>query len=623
MLKVDSNIKNLFAKFGVRRNFRVMFPNGERADLTNADIVTETVELSESVCSETVFRFGCVERSMLTFECMGVENIQGCQIICALEIDTSSLPASTISLIQTWIEFGYDDGEIVLEADSDLGYGYYRIPYGMFWVESCPRDQSNRKRRKVTAYSADINKVSPVERVRLATYVPSHDTFTTFPYQLAAVNAGWILPGLFSAWRLRRNTSSNYNYYTWANFQSVAAAESHTFSVTADGHTYSVTIAGTYALEDYSERMGGASNVGELGQINLSGWDTDAAWEAYRAFFAQSGVSEPTVAAHTRLPRTYLQPHLTYDKDDQYGVGQYDHAPIYWLPDYGCPCCMLAFRERELKANSAVRVMWDLTLTFQIDGATVDTQTFFPAANVEASVYMIDSTGFSFNVQSRMVYKATNKYISNGTTFYSYMDSYKSDAALAPYLELYARQVRVDRWGIPQIIRFDNSSPSPVSADSIESIFWEDSEISPIGEADSRRADPNSTDPEDMIICTDYVGNDGRSIYKMLNNSYIMAFNYASSPLVSDFIPWLPQSEFIPFEAVVHDMPWMQPGDAIQLATADEDTPTLNTIILTQRISGVKSLRQEIAANGGATFFENNAYIDGVAAIYGDQNASL
>lgn len=620
MVQIDYRIKELVAKYGVRRNFRVIFPNGERADLTSADIIDDTVELSESVCSETVFRFGCIERSMLSFECMNIQNIQGCQIRAGLEIDISSLSASAISYIQDNIERGYDDGEIVLETDSDLEYGYYRIPYGLFWVESCPRDQSNRKRRKVTAYSADINKVSPVERVRLATYAPGYDTFKAYPYQLAAVNAGWLTPDLFSAWGLRQDTGSNYNYYTWAQFQAAAAAESHTFSVTSNGHTYAVTISGTYSLEDYSERMGG-SNTCALGQINLSGWNTDAAWEAYRSFFAENGAPEPTVSAHTRLPRTYLQPHLTYDQDDQYG--NYDHAPIYWLPDYGCPFYMQVYRNQALKANSAVRVMWDLTLTFAIDGTTVDSQTFFPAAEVEASVYQISSNSYNFSTQSRLEYKATNKYESGSTTFYSFVGSYASDKVLSPYLELYARHIRVDREGLPQIIRLDNSSPTSISADSIESIFWEDSQISPIGAVEWRRKDPYGAEPDDTINGTDYVGNDGQSVYKMLNNTYLLSINFAGSPPASDFIPWLGQSEFTPFEAVIHDLPWMQPGDAIQLATADEDTPTLTSFILTQRISGVKSLRQEITASGGATFFENNAMVDGVAAIYGDQNATL
>ena len=50
MLNVDYRIKELVAKFGVRRNFRVIFPNGERADISGNSIVADSVELSASIC---------------------------------------------------------------------------------------------------------------------------------------------------------------------------------------------------------------------------------------------------------------------------------------------------------------------------------------------------------------------------------------------------------------------------------------------------------------------------------------------------------------------------------------------------------------------------------------------
>lgn len=621
MLKVDYRIKALVAKFGVRRNFRVIFPNGERADISGDAIVTDTVELSESICSETVFRFGCIERSMLSFECIGIENIMGCQIRAGLEIDISSLDPAVIPYIQDNISRGWDDGEIVLEGDSDLGWGYYRIPYGLFWVESCPRDHTNRKRRRVTAYSADINKVSPVERVRLATYAPGYDTMQAYPYQLAAVNAGWLTPDLFTAWNFRRNTGTNYNYYRWSDIQAAASTEIKSFSVTEGGHTYEVTIAAKYAVMDYEGRMGG-SNTCRLGEINLSGWDTDAAWADYQAFFADNGVSEPTVAAHTRLPRTYLQPHLTYDKLDQYGGTKYDHAPIYWLPDYGCPFYMQVYRAQSLHANGAVRLMWDMTVAFAIDGVTQESKSYFPASEVEASIYQITANGYSFGSQSALYYKATDEYTSGSTTFYSFVGSYRSTDVMSPYLELDVRQIRVDRKGLPQIIRLNNSNPTAIGADNIESVYWEDANISPIGEVDWKRKDGRSTDPSATITGTDFVGNGGKGIYRILNNAYLLAVSYGSSPIPGWMFPYFPQSEFTPFEAVIHDLPWFQPGDAIQLATADEDTPTLNSIILTQRIRGVTSLRQTIGANGGATFFDENVIVDGVAAIYGSVSAN-
>ena len=617
MLSVHSYIKDLYARDGVRKNLRVSFPNGERADLTNKDIIQDSVEMVESICSETVFRFGCVERSMISFECMNVENIMGCQIRCSLEIDTSSLSSSQLYTIQQYITYWGDVGTLVSAEDSDLGYGYYRMPYGLYWVESCPRDQSDRKRRKVTAYSVDLNKVSPVERVRLSTWSPGYDTFKTQPYQLAAINAGYLTPDLFTAWGFGRNTGSNYNYYTWAQIQALGASDSAQFEVTSGGHTYRVALSATYALVDYSERMAG-SNTCQLGQVNLSGWDTDEAWYDYQKFFADNGVALPTVAAHSRLPRTYLQPHIGYDQLDQYGT--YDHAPIYWLPDYGCPFYMQVYRTSAQKANGFVRLMWDMRLRFYIDGVQQDTKTYFPLADLEASVYQIHSSSFNWGSQSTLTYKATNKYTSNNVDYYTFVDSYASDQALSAHMELYARQVRVDRAGLPQIIRLNNGSPNSIAASSIESIWWEDAEISPIGEVDWKRNDNNSIDEDVMIYGSTFVGNDGKSIYKMLDNSYLEAINFSFDPVAAYFTEWLAQAEFIPFEAAIHDMPWFQPGDAVSLATKDAEIPTLKTIILTQRIRGVTSLKQEIGASGGSTFFEDNAFVDGVAAIYGKQN---
>ena len=200
MLKVHSDIKALFAQPGVRKNFRVTFPNGERADIINDNIVQESVVLTESCCSETVFRFGCCERSMIEFETVGIENIRGCKIQCFLEIDTSSLSAAQLSLIQIDITYYGDVGTLVNAASSDTGYGYYRLPYGIYWVDSCPRDKSSRERRKVTAYSADPTRLSEVETVRLSTYSPSLETIQSRPIDLAAANLAYLTPGLISSW---------------------------------------------------------------------------------------------------------------------------------------------------------------------------------------------------------------------------------------------------------------------------------------------------------------------------------------------------------------------------------------------------------------------------------------
>ena len=46
MLNIPESVKNLFKTDGVRKNFRVRFPDGELPDITNSSIVQESVRFT-------------------------------------------------------------------------------------------------------------------------------------------------------------------------------------------------------------------------------------------------------------------------------------------------------------------------------------------------------------------------------------------------------------------------------------------------------------------------------------------------------------------------------------------------------------------------------------------------
>lgn len=120
MLTIPSAVEDAL-KNGAQKNFRVHFPNGERADITNDNIVSESVSFTESICSQSELKFGLAEASVLEFETVGVENIRGVEI----------------------------------EASDEVEYGNgltYSIPYGRFIVDECKR-QTNLEHRKIVAYS--------------------------------------------------------------------------------------------------------------------------------------------------------------------------------------------------------------------------------------------------------------------------------------------------------------------------------------------------------------------------------------------------------------------------------------------------------------------------------------
>lgn len=138
MLNIPDEIKILLKQSSVQKNFRVHFPNGECRDLINTDVIEESVEFTESLCSRDTFKFGLCEASHISFEIVNAPNIKGLTIECGLDIDISSLDEYPSGWIQR----------------ADLEYPTYYIPYGLFVVESCQK-QADMSHRAVEAYSRE------------------------------------------------------------------------------------------------------------------------------------------------------------------------------------------------------------------------------------------------------------------------------------------------------------------------------------------------------------------------------------------------------------------------------------------------------------------------------------
>lgn len=140
MLNVPESVKELFLRDGTHKNFRVHFPNGEHADLTNEHIESESVRFSESICSRDELEFGLCEQSSLEFTCFGLEeSIKGKIIEAQIEIDVSEL-------------IGKEEISGITYPE-DLGYPVYAIKYGRFKVDDCKREAGPLCRRDVSAYS--------------------------------------------------------------------------------------------------------------------------------------------------------------------------------------------------------------------------------------------------------------------------------------------------------------------------------------------------------------------------------------------------------------------------------------------------------------------------------------
>lgn len=135
MLNIPEQVKSLFNRDDIRKNIRITFPQSGRPDITNDNIVAESLSFSESVCSQSTFRYGLAESSVIEFETVGVANMLGETIEAYIEIDATTLPAE----MQT--------------SRDDLTFPVYPVPLGRFVVTACPRNHEAMAHRKATAYS--------------------------------------------------------------------------------------------------------------------------------------------------------------------------------------------------------------------------------------------------------------------------------------------------------------------------------------------------------------------------------------------------------------------------------------------------------------------------------------
>lgn len=133
MITIPESIKSLLKSDSVHKNFRVHFPNGEWDDITNKDVVSESVSITESLASSSEFKFGLCEAPMIQFETFGVGNVKGAIVECYLEIYCDASVAGSV-------------------YRSDINAYVYPIPYGRYVVDSCKK-QADLTHRQFVCYN--------------------------------------------------------------------------------------------------------------------------------------------------------------------------------------------------------------------------------------------------------------------------------------------------------------------------------------------------------------------------------------------------------------------------------------------------------------------------------------
>lgn len=618
MLNVPESIKSLYKRDCTRKNFRAHFPNGELPDITNRDCVRESLKFTESVCSRNVFRFGLAESSVIEFETVGIGNMYGMRIECSIEIDTGDLSAAEIAEIQagTW------DGTLVLPADSDIGFGFFRIPLGVFDIKSCPRNHEAMTHRRVTAYSPTFG-----DSMR----IPALSPFPSMNISVNAIAAMTTGEGIteIEGGIAGRTGQGLYLFDSSGTFCDITIRNITAAGILSTANVDFVSCSGFAPAREY-RKVGDAVAAA----LDAAGWDLtynrnrkkiyesnrDALLSACPALFSpvvktNIAYSFPTYANGgsvgfcaapitngTLIPVPYSAGNeATQNRAFTYSGGD----PNYFIPvEPGMGYVARHYVE-------FVHLAADDTFNVHIERDGVDTYvTAYPHAqelpninNSAIHAFQLNEIGNRFAIQnsgSGAEITLVNDEIS--PTYYrtDAMYSYERAADLSE-LAQGAAELRGEMWaaardGSTRRISLDTSSPITIQPQDYSEFWWDEYDISPIGQVilGYRAGDTDST-------ATVEIG-DGRSVYDMTDNALAQrmadqSLAGMSALLASPFAQNAQLAAFTPAELTMQGWPWMEAGDAIQITTDGQET--VETFALRIELSGIQQLTSVITADGG------------------------
>ena len=589
MLTIPEEVKALYRRDvqeHFTKNFHVHFPDGEFRDLNNSDIVAESVSFRESICSQQYFRFGLTEGAMIEFECVGVPDIYGVPIQCAIEIDITTLGDS-------WQPATGEDfltPQVCEWADGTLAY---RIPYGDFVVKSCPRNHQQMAHRRVTAYAKTFTnnyamsafeqwwQAAPItdetktfnvtDFVATSTnmLLPDYDTsvdktalFTadTPPVMPLGLSTGPILrPTLYTLFVMPTE------YYTADDGAMKANADVIQMVLNRNRGVYEGMIEDIRGLlEQYDiQRAGGyGESFNTIPDMLKSICIVSQAGFSYVLVYSDA---MSTGSIFGTAETTVLNPN--YPSASGYGIWNIATAVTVQL------------FEGSLETPSGTPIFerhYDIMESFEAYGWKI------------ASRDVLESQ--SFTVNATLQYEVTTV---TPHTEYTYYNSFSFAKILNGYLELNAQFGTQDRTNRYKVMRIADGGTENVIPSEYESIWWDDYTVNDVGAVSYNFADASSGRHQ--------FGN-GESSYSMYDNGLLQALPELTKQTVDSiidarFVPHLGDVTYTPSDIDLMAMPWIEAGDMIS-ATAEDGT-VVNILVMQQQISGIQTLKASVQASGG------------------------
>lgn len=559
MVDIPEEVKSLFRQDSITKNFRVHFPNGELEDLTNSDIVSESVQFTESLCSQENLKFGLCEASVLEFETIGVGNIKGYEIEAGIEIDITSLGEDFIA------EYG--------QTSDDVAFPYYYVPYGRFVVDSCKR-QSNMKRRKVIAYdslySENLDKdLSDIGITRSNT-------------------SGYITDGAPPGVNYIGFFHFNMNHYLRmyavnSNMGSIAqefGEYAGTFSEEEDSREYNISVLGISAgigATLYVKKMifepdtDVITNFGLKSSLELEAYDKEVRSIIQETFDKHGFVLDTDQYNVVPATGTVMINPVEIDITGVTDSVLEDEGTVT-INRYITPSLMVEWsdfaRIKQLVLQVPLRLEIYSTSTGDLQVITpLETVTFDECPNVEFYSYPTDSI---LNFEMKDDVKIT---------------SYRS--LLSSVLELKGRFGRIDR--ITGKLEYISLGTEPVTIDKSmfknDNVWAEEYTTKEYGAISVRYTDEEG---EEQILL--YQFGEGENTYYMHDNTILNSVKLTAEQIqtiVEELAEQIQGITMVPYEMTTQGMPHLEAGDLLQIETEDG---IIESYLLRRELSGIIAL---------------------------------
>ena len=604
MLNVPEAIKTLLKNESVPKNFRIHFPNGEFSDITNENLVAESVRFSESICSQGSFRFGLAEASAIEFETIGIGNMIGCTIEVSCEIDYNDEP--------------------------------YSIPYGKFVVNKCPRNHENMTLRRVTAYTENLKEEQyqlPIETSKKGFLMGLDLTMLTDLVRLR--------PSDMSNTRQIGSPLdiSNSNDTVWFDYYDTALIRRRVV-LKNSGQNYNAAIINInytkmeYDDDTYFKQFLRAFSSGSVPSnfMYIGGFDAGGSYVMIRAFsdtrqalmFKAALCTRPCyflkLSAPSKISFTqpvFIEPNknipiLLENEKILYGSLTFDTAEEIELY-VTIPARYVGRDYTVIWGNNVTVSLGAITQNLSTDAITKYpfTKSYWPISgdtiyerpgvsddSLYYKLYDLSQSNQRVSLASTAAIALDSTYYK---TYYSYINAFKFSDLTTGLLELNAQFMKVERDGTLERFNLSNSPQEYLVPSDYISLWWDEYNVEPIGTVRYSYKDASG-----VMQTVDYNFGTGKSLYDMSDNFALQNLVGASPEVINDlldtyFIPHLSNIVFTPIDFYMRGLPYLEAGDLIDIES--EDGVHVQSYIMTMDIDGIHNLTADITSVDGDTLY--------------------